>query len=388
MSTAFSRTLRLLEADRGRRPLAGLFAAAALLGGWAAWAAMARVTLYEITPAARLEVDRAIYPIQAPMLGRVTSTSLQVGRVVRAGETLVELDSSPERLQVSEERTRLAAIGPQVESLRRQIAAEEQARAEERQTAHIAADEARANARQAEAPATYNAAEIDRLQKLHADGLIPEREYQKGRAEAQQTRYTAEREQIAVRRIEQEQRTRESDRDSRVRALQTEIARLEGQAAASRAVIQRVENEIERRVIRAPIAGRLGEATPLRVGAVLHEGDQVAAIVPEGHILVVAQFAPQAAMGRIAPGQPAKVRLDGFPWTQYGALSATVTRVASEIRDGAVRVELAVDESQPTRIPLQHGLPGSVEVQVERIAPAALILRTAGRMIAAPRSKS
>src|SRR5438128_2012384 len=141
MSTAFSRTLRILEADRGRRPIAGVLAAAALLGGWTLWSLQARVTLYEITPTARLEVDRAIYPILAPMLGRVTATYLQVGRMVRPGETLVELDSSPERLQVSEERTRLAAIAPQVDSLRRQIAAEEQARAEERQTTRISAEE-------------------------------------------------------------------------------------------------------------------------------------------------------------------------------------------------------------------------------------------------------
>jgi multidrug resistance efflux pump len=387
MSTAFSRTLRILEADRGRRPVAGLLAAAALLGGWAAWSLLARVTLYEITPTARLEVDRAISPIQSPMLGRVTATYLEVGRAVRAGETLVELDASTERMQASEERTRIAAIVPQVESLRKQIAAEEQARVEERSTTSIAIDEARANARQAEAPATYNAAEIDRLQKLHEGGLIPEREYQKGKAEAQQTRYTAEREQIAVRRIEQEQHTRESNRDARVRALEAEIARLDGQAASSRSAIQRLENEIERKVVRAPVAGRLGEAAQLRVGAVLHEGDRVAAIVPEGRLLVVAEFPARAAIGRIAPGQSAKVRLDGFPWAQYGALSATVTRVASEIREGSVRVELAVDESQPTRIPLQHGLPGSVEVTVERLTPATLILRTAGRLIASPRAR-
>jgi multidrug resistance efflux pump len=387
MSTAFSRTLRLLDADRGRLPLAGLAAGVALLCGWTAWSLLSRVTLYEITPTARLEVDRAIYPIQAPMVGRVTATHLQVGRVVRAGETLVELDSSPERMQVSEERTRVAAIAPQVESLRRQIAAEEQSRAEERQTARIAAEQARANARQAEAPATYNAAEIDRLQKLHEGGLIPEREFQKGRAEAQQTRYTADREQIAIKRIEQEQRTRESDRDARIRALETEIAKLEGQASSSRAAIQRLENEIDRRMVRAPVAGRLGEASALRVGAVLKEGDRVAAIVPDGRLLVVAQFPAQAALGRIAPGQRAKVRLDGFPWAQYGTVAATVARVASEIRDGSVRVELAVDDAQPSRIPLQHGLPGSVEVTVEQVTPAALILRTAGRLIASPRER-
>jgi hypothetical protein len=30
-------------------------------------------------------------------------------------------------------------------------------------------------------------------------------------------------------------------------------------------------------------------------------------------------------------------------------------------------------------------LPGSVEVEVERLTPAALVLRTAGRLLAAPR---
>jgi membrane fusion protein (multidrug efflux system) len=368
--------------------MAGLAAAVVILGGWAAWAGMARVTLYEVTPTARLEVDRAIYPIQAATAGRVTATYLQVGRVVRAGEVLVELDSSAERLQAAEERTRLAALEPQVESLRREIAAEEQARGEERQTARVAAEEARANASQAAAPAAYNAAEVERLQQLHAEGLIPEREYQRGRADAQQTKYSAEREQIAVRRVEQEQRTRDAERDSRIRALEAEIVRLEGQGKASRAAIERLENETERRTVRAPIAGRLGEASPLRIGAVLDEGDQVAAIVPEGRILVVAQFPPQAAMGRIASGQRAKVRLDGFPWTQYGTVAATVARVASEIRGGTVRVELTVDEGQQTRIPLQHGLPGSVEVTVERVTPAALILRTAGRLVAAPRPRS
>src|ERR1051326_542143 len=102
MSTAFSRTLRTLEADRGRRPVAGLLTAVVLLGAWTAWSLAAHVTLYEITPTARLEVDRAIYPIQAPMAGRVTATELAVGRTVQAGDVLVELDSSAERLQVSE----------------------------------------------------------------------------------------------------------------------------------------------------------------------------------------------------------------------------------------------------------------------------------------------
>ena len=386
MQTAFSRTLRVLHADRHRGTALGISALAVLLAAWIAWCLLAQVTLREVSSMARLEVDRAVYPIQSPAAGRVTETRLAVGRQVRAGDLLVELDTSAERLQAGEERTRLAALEPQVEALRRQIASEQAAGGAEQEASQVATEEARANARQAEAPATYNAAEQERLQQLHAEGLIAERDYQRGRADAQQTHFTAEREQIAVRRIEQEQRTRESDRESRIRALETEIVRLEGAISTSRAAIERLENEIERRVVRAPASGRLGEAATLRVGAVLHEGDQVATLVPEGRLIVVAQFPPAAALGRIAPGQPAVLRLDGFPWMQYGPVTASVARVASEVRNGTVRVEMTVDAARNPRIALQHGLPGSVEVEVERVTPAALILRTAGRVASSSRS--
>jgi len=384
--TAFSRTLRLLGADRARSSCAGLLAAGGLLSAWCAWSLLAHVTLYEVTSTARIEVDRAIYPIQSPLLGRVTRTWLALGREVNAGDVLVELDASQERLQALEERARLAALSPQQDALRRQIAAEESAGAAEQRASQVAAEEARANARQAEVPATYSAAEEDRLRQLRAAGLIGEQEYQRGRANAQQSQFTAEREQIAVRRIEQEQHTHAFDRDSRIRALEAEIARLQGQMSTSRATIERLENEIARRAIRAPVAGRVGETASLRAGTVLHEGDRVAAIVPQGNLVIVAQFSPSSALGRIAPGQHAEVRLEGFPWTQYGSVRALVSRVATEVRDGMVRVDLAVDASRPTRIPLQHGLPGSVEVEVERLTPAALVLRSAGRLLAAPRA--
>src|SRR5205823_13229249 len=97
-------------------------------------------------------------------------------------------------------------------------------------------------------------------------------------------------------------------------------------------------------------------------------------------------FNPPEAVGRIQPGQRARMRLEGFPWTQFGSVSATVTNVASEIRDHHIRVELRVDPNPNARVRLQHGLPGSVEVQVERISPASLVLRMVGRYLAAPRS--
>ncbi len=51
-----------------------------------------------------------------------------------------------------------------------------------------------------------------------------------------------------------------------------------------------------------------------------------------------------------------------------------------------MRVELVVHARSVSRIPLQHGLQGAVEVEVERVSPARLALRAAGQLVSAPRT--
>jgi membrane fusion protein (multidrug efflux system) len=75
------------------------------------------------------------------------------------------------------------------------------------------------------------------------------------------------------------------------------------------------------------------------------------------------------------------MRLDGFPWAQYGSIDATVSRVATEIRDGVVRIEFTPAHiGNPVGI-MQHGVPGVVEVAIERAAPAFLVFRAAGLLL-------
>jgi hypothetical protein len=63
MSATFSHSLRSLGADGFRHSIIGLLFAAVVLGSWLGWAFLARVTLYEVTDTARLEVDREIHPL-------------------------------------------------------------------------------------------------------------------------------------------------------------------------------------------------------------------------------------------------------------------------------------------------------------------------------------
>jgi membrane fusion protein (multidrug efflux system) len=225
--------------------------------------------------------------------------------------------------------------------------------------------------------------EASRVAQLRADGLIPDVDDVRARAEVQRRRAADDAAAATLARIAHDQKTRESDRLVRIQRLRGMLSRLEGEARNTGAAVSRLEYEVERRVLRAPIDGRIAEAADLRAGAVIEEGDRLAAIVPDGALRVVAQFLPAAAIGRVRAGQPGRVRLSGFPWAQYGSLGAVVTRVADEVRDGLVRVELSVT-ALPASLPISHALPGSVEIEVERVRPAALVLRTLGGYLTRP----
>ena len=116
---------------------------------------------------ADLEVDRAAHAVESQYTGRVVASTLALDRAVLAGDVLIELDADMQKLQLSEERTKLAALGPQIQSLEAQIAAEERAAAEERQTASVALDEARAHFREADTAAHLAESEGQRLNDMY-----------------------------------------------------------------------------------------------------------------------------------------------------------------------------------------------------------------------------
>jgi membrane fusion protein (multidrug efflux system) len=386
MTIVFSRATQALAADHGRCSRWGIFLAAAILGVWSTWGCLASLAVYAVTDTARLEVACAVYPIETPVDGRVVATHLALGREVRDGEVLVELEAESQRLQREEEHTRLAALTRQLQALRVEVTTSARALTEAQQVAQVALDEARAQFQEALARAQFATEEATRSTRLHARGLLAELDLLRVQAEAQRRQAAANSLRLAVDRLQREQQLRQSDRKAQLERLQREITQLEGQRTTVTATLERLAHEMGRRHIRAPVAGRLGEVATLQVGTFVKAGDKLGAVVPAGSLTAVAEFLPSVAMGRVRTGQPARLRLDSFPWTQYGSLATTVSSVASEVRDGRVRVELTVAPEPPTRLPLQHGLRGTVEVEVEQATPATLVLRAAGQLLASPRA--
>jgi membrane fusion protein (multidrug efflux system) len=359
-----------------------LIAAVLLLAAWLIWAAAARVSLYAVSADARVEQESATYPISSPFLGRVVSADLHVGRSVRRGDLLIEIDSMPQQLQLRETLAEQQGLAPQLVQLQAQLTAQRDALTQERGSTLLAGEEAARRADEARIAAETAGAEATRLRALQRQGLVAARDLEKAESELRMRQAAAAAVQTAGRRLPQEQLARDGTRRAQLAQLEGELAAMQGRAATLRAQVERLQYEIDRRHIRAPVDGRIGEAATVRAGAVVDEAQQLGSIVPAGRLLLVAQYPAQDALGRIRAGQHGVLRLQGFPWAEFGVVSATVREVAQEIRDGKVRVELALEPSPAFRGQLDHGMPGSVEVTVERVSPLALLLRTAGQWVA------
>ncbi|MBP8310378.1 MAG: HlyD family efflux transporter periplasmic adaptor subunit, partial [Burkholderiaceae bacterium] len=365
MAAQFSRTTRALASDNSRLSLAIWLAALVLLGGWLTWFCFGRVTLFEVSRQARIEVQQAAHPVAALMPSRILSTSLAIGQEIRAGDLLVELDANTERLRLGEEKMRLAGVPARIASLRKEIALREQAEAKEQRAAVAARLAARFKVDEADATVTFARDQERRLREESQFGSVPKVEAQRAATEAQESAAVRDGLNADLRRMESDAQTRTSQNQAQVETLNRSVVELEAEMATTRATIARLESDIDKHLIRAPIDGRIGDVVPLRAGAVVAAGQKLASVVPRGAFIVVGEFNPSSVLGRIRPGQLGRLRLDGYPWAQYGTIEARVARVGADIRDNLVRVEFTPEPASAARIVLQHGLPGSIEVSVD-----------------------
>lgn len=386
MPIPFNNTLRAIQSDgsAGERVLwAGL---AVLAVVWALWMGLASVTIREISQSARLEARLAPHRVAATVAGRATSSGLVIDRRVAAGEVLVVLDAVDLDLKRAEELGRGAAVARRIEALREEIAARVLARDRETETAGAAVEAAGHRRREAEIALEAAREAERRVGRLNAVGSASAVDAARTRSEVLRLAALFDGTAAEIRRIETAALARSAEQTAQLAALGQTLAALEGDLAASRTVVARFDAEIAARTLRAPVDGRLGDVKPLRPGDYVAEGETLATIVPEGDLLAVATFRPAQAVGRIRPGQTAGLRLDTYPWARFGAVPATVLRVGTEVRDDRVRVEFAIDPDATPAIVVQHGMTGVIDVSVDSLTPAALVLRSAGVTLAAPRA--
>jgi hemolysin D len=390
MAYPFERTLRSLNGyESGTRVL--LVALGALgLGGLITWAIAARVPVMKVSSQGRIEPHNAVYRLEPPSAGRVVRSLLNLDEEIKEGDLLIEFDSRTERLELDQSKATAEAAEQELAVIRDQIANKKAELAASGLVDEVAVREA--EEREGELRPRHQLAEQRaELARSSPTGSISELEKLERVTEVDALQHASKAQSLAIVRLGREQTVRRQTLMAQLLGLRREELRIEGQRRELNVTIDRLQYQIEKKHYRAPASGRLVDVVELGRGAFIAEGQRLGTILATGaEVRVRARF-PKEMVGIIQPGQTAQLKLDGYPWTIYGTVPAKVTRVGTEpgiaatpeAIPGTVRVELDIQAPADPRIQLRHGLTATVEIEVARVSPIALLMRAIGEWHAA-----
>ncbi|MGH7319224.1 MAG: efflux RND transporter periplasmic adaptor subunit [Candidatus Rokuibacteriota bacterium] len=319
----------------------------------------------EVTFIGTVEPDRAV-TVQAEVAGRVTRTEPREGEAVVSGQTvLAELDRTPNELSLKEARAAAAKTRQEWDKLARGYRREEideagqtVARAEARLRDLLAGarpqerEQARSALAESEARRVWAEREFRRMDQLATQGLVAAQERDRAwqAYEVAKSQERAAQEQVhlveAGTRPEQIEGARAEVRQvqERLKLLQAgpraeEIAQAEAEYRRATSAIERLEDELKRMRVAAPLTGFLVKKR-IEVGAWVKIGDPIADLIDLDPVYVVGPVG-ERDVGRLSRGARARVTLDAYPDRTFsGEVAHIVPQADRESRAFPVKVRI------------------------------------------------
>jgi hemolysin D len=94
--------------------------------------------------------------------------------------------------------------------------------------------------------------------------------------------------------------------------------------------LAKAQNSLDQMTLRSPIDGTVQSSSVTGLGQVVIVGQDLMRIVPQDSTLELEVYMPNKDIGFIRVGQEAVVKLEAFPFTRYGTVSAVVVKVAAD----------------------------------------------------------
>ena len=263
------------------------------------FAVMAKIDEVVVAPGI-LQPQGAERPIKAPLAGVVAQILVKEGDAVRRGQPLIRLDpdvSEKRRSTVQEqtglERQRFAeqtrAVEARQDSLQARIEALRQSMATEQQI-------------------------LQQIEPLAREGGV------------QQVQVLQQRNRV------QQLRSEVAQAEANLREVQAELVRLRQESLRNLSDLDRQRVEVreaqEQELLVAPVDGVVFDLVPASPGYAVSPGETLVKVVPKGH-LEAKVFFSNREVGFVKPGQSAQVRVDAFPFTQFGSIPAQIKAVSA-----------------------------------------------------------
>jgi hemolysin D len=138
------------------------------------------------------------------------------------------------------------------------------------------------------------------------------------------------------------------------------LAEAQKQADDWREKLVKARLKSARTKLTSPIDGTVYGLSVTTIGQVVTSGEELLRIVPQGAVLEIECYLANRDVGFVKPGQQAVVKIESFPFTRYGTLSATVVRVAS---DAIPEPDAQQTESDPSRAHKEKAFAGAQRTQ-------------------------
>ena len=180
----------------------------------------------------------------------------------------------------------------------------------------------------------------------------------------------------------QEQRTT-LEAQQRIQQLELEITQLRGRIKDAENQLTSAKARLKQRFLYAPVDGVVLSLNVQNTGKFVQSGQTIAEIAPQDAPLVLSATIPGRDAGFIEVGMPVKMKLDAYPYQDYGIIAGEVTSISADAEIdptiGAVyRVEISLEKDYVTeeqqQVQFKAGQTASADIVIRRRRIADILL--------------
>jgi HlyD family secretion protein len=336
--------------SRGILYLLVVFAAIAL-----PWTILAKVDVIG-TAKGKLEPKGKTIKLDAPVSGKVAAIKVKEGQKVKAGQSLMELESEIVRTDLQQIQAKLEGLNNRITQLKvienqlkitnRTQQLQNQAQISE-QLQEIDRAEQQLNFHQQSLEPTQQLLtkvkeRLDKYRSLQKEGAISglqveeieknaiqnEQEVQKVKLNIKQAETEIKKQKSTYERIIQQGKLANSEGEKQIKQLQSQISDAQSEIAQINNQIKSLKYQWQQRVIYIPIDGTIFQLPIQNSGAVVQTGQNIAEIAPEGVPLILRAQMDSQESGFLKKGMSVKVKFDAYPFQDYGIINGQVNWIS------------------------------------------------------------
>lgn len=345
------------------------------------WAVTGEIDVYRTSQNGTLENQGGALKVQSQVSATIKESHLTLGMRVEKGDLLLQLDDKTASINLSKLEDELTA------NLQQQTILKEQTQLTA-QKYQLLESSLKSEIKQIETQLEQSKKVLDTQQNIQ-DGFkalaktsaVAQMDLLRQNLEVVKAESLTQVQTIELSNKRQEIPRNQREQDLAISQINSRLSALADRQEQLNRAIASAQIEVNKYAIKAAEAGEVVQLIALPKGNHITPTTKLATISNGADWLIHSQFSAKDAVGHVKQGQTARVLVDGFPWRQYGSLSATVSRVAKAGIDGRVDVYLQLRDNAESQIPLTFGQPVTVEIKTQSLSPIMLLLNAADRAV-------